>query len=472
MTGPLRHFKAVLALLFFLPFGGEQGTLDAQSQPEDAVEVTRILFVFDASNSMNAYWGRQRKWDVARALLSASLDSLYNIEGLELGLRVYGHGTKHIPGKQDCDDTELVVPIGPGRNLIIQQELKKLKAQGTTPIARSLLKAADDFAATSGPGKNVILLITDGIEACDEDPCAVSRALQAQGVTIKPFIIGIGLEEKYQDTFQCVGRYFDASKPEVFGEVLNIVIDQAIHRTSAQLDLLNAKGEPVQTNLPFEFIEKKSGHAVLQAVHTLNSAAVPDTLILNPVPRYDVVVHTLPPVIKEDVELTPRKHNHISISAPTGFIDLSTSQPRSPLNGLPVRITASGSDGCNLVHTQNVGTRQRYLTGTYDLEFGTLPPVKVEGVTIGDGRIVPVTISEPGTLRLNTSGMGYGGIFLETGDGRQLVVPFGGSDPSGQYNLQPGRYVVIFRAKRARQTELSVTHPLNLRSGGIHTLDF
>ena len=129
MTRPLRHFKAVLALLFFLPFGGEQGTLDAQSQPEDAVEVTRILFVFDASNSMNAYWGRQRKWDVARALLSASLDSLYNIEGLELGLRVYGHGTKHIPGKQDCDDTELVVPIGPGRNLIIQQELKKLKAQ-------------------------------------------------------------------------------------------------------------------------------------------------------------------------------------------------------------------------------------------------------------------------------------------------------------------------------------------------------
>ena len=113
---------------------------------------TRILFVFDASNSMNAFWGQRRKWDVARELLSASLDSLYRVEGVELGLRVYGHGTKHVQGQQDCDDTELIVPIGTGRNLIIQQELKKLRAQGTTPIARSLLLCADDFAQCEGPG--------------------------------------------------------------------------------------------------------------------------------------------------------------------------------------------------------------------------------------------------------------------------------------------------------------------------------
>ena len=259
----------VLSLLSFEARG--------QNGSSDPEETTRILFVFDASNSMNAFWGQRRKWDVARELLSASLDSLYGQEGLELGLRVYGHGTKHVPGKQDCDDTELIVPLGPGRNLIIQQELKKLRAQGTTPIARSLLHAADDFAQRTGPGRNVILLITDGIEACDEDPCAVSRALQAQGVTIKPFIIGIGLDEKYRDTFQCVGRYFDASRPEVFEEVLDIVIDQAIHSTSAQVDLLNSKGEPVVTNFAIDLVEQPTGHPVLEAVHTLNAAGLPDT---------------------------------------------------------------------------------------------------------------------------------------------------------------------------------------------------
>ena len=361
---------ALATVLLILPSEGQ-----GQNGTPETTETTRILFVFDASNSMNAYWGQRRKWDVARELLSASLDSLYGQEGLELGLRVYGHGTKHVPGQQDCDDTELIVPLGPGRNLIIQQELKKLRAQGTTPIARSLLRAADDFALRDGPGRNVILLITDGIEACDEDPCAVSRALQAQGVTIKPFIIGIGLDEKYRDTFQCVGRYFDASRPEVFEEVLDIVIDQAIHSTTAQVDLLNGKGEPVVTNFAVDLLERPSGHPVLEAVHTLNSAGLPDTLSINPVPTYDLTVHTLPPVHVNGIQLKPKVHNHIAVSAPTGFIDLTETRPHSALLNVPVRVTQK--DSCRHIHTQRVGTRERYLAGTYDLEFATTPVVRV-----------------------------------------------------------------------------------------------
>lgn len=431
---------------------------------------TRILFVFDASNSMNAFWGKQRKWDVARDLLSASLDSLYRIDGIELGLRVYGHGTKHVPGKQDCDDTELIVPIGPGRNLIIQQELKKLRAQGTTPIARSLLQAADDFKRCEGPGRNVVLLITDGIEACDEDPCAVSRALQAQGITIKPFIIGIGLEEKYRDTFQCVGRYFDAARPEVFKQVLGIVIDQAIHSTTAQIDLTDGAGAPVVTNFAVDLIERQSGQPVLEAVHTLNAMGNPDTISLNPIPSYDLTVHTLPPVHRNDIQLEAKKHNHIAVSVSTGFIDLSTSRSNSYLKNVPVRIIQK--DSCQTVHIQKVGTRERYLTGTYDLEFATTPIVKVEDVEIGEGRIVPVSIPEPGVLTLNTGTSGYGGI-IYLGEGRRdMVVPFSGSDPSGRYTLQPGPYMVIFRAKHTTKMDVTVTRPLDIRSAGNHSIDF
>lgn len=459
---------AAMAAVMMLP----SAELRSQRPAEDAGDdlPTRILFVFDASNSMNAFWGQQRKWDVARELLSASLDSLWGVEGIELGLRVYGHGTKHVPGQQDCDDTELVVPIGTGRNLIIQQELRKLRAQGTTPIARSLLQAADDFARTDGPGRNVIILVTDGIEACDEDPCAVSRALQAQGITIKPFIIGIGLEEKYRDTFQCVGRYFDAARPEVFREVLGIVIDQAIHSTTAQVDLLDGNGDPVVTNFAFDLVEQSTGHPVIEAVHTLNPQQVPDTLVLNPIPLYDLTVHTLPPVRVGNIRLTPKRHNHIEASVPTGFIDLSVDRPHSELMDVPVRVTRK--DSCGLVHIQQVGTMERYLAGTYDLEFGTTPVVRVEDVRIGDGRIVPVTLPEPGLLTLNTGTSGYGGI-LYLGEGRrEMVVHFSGRDPSGRYLLQPGPYMVMFRAKHASRTDLTVTRPLDIRAGGNHHIDF
>ena len=142
----------------------------------NAEAITHILFVFDASNSMNAYWEGKRKIEVATSLLSESLSSLYGIPGLKLGLRVYGHQTKFVQGEQDCDDTELVVPLAEGNNLLIQKALGRIQARGTTPIARSLERTAEDFPAEDA--RKVIVLITDGIEACDEDPCAVSRMLQ------------------------------------------------------------------------------------------------------------------------------------------------------------------------------------------------------------------------------------------------------------------------------------------------------
>ena len=61
---PLRHAALLLTLLLSAEWCG-QGELQAQTD-RNSEEVTRLLFVFDASNSMNAYWGRRRKWDVAR----------------------------------------------------------------------------------------------------------------------------------------------------------------------------------------------------------------------------------------------------------------------------------------------------------------------------------------------------------------------------------------------------------------------
>ena len=168
---------AIFSLSSYPPVAAQISTAtltyeSSQGSDDSDVGPTRILFVFDASNSMNAYWSGERKIVLATKLLSQSLETLYGTADLELGLRAYGHGTKHIEGQQDCDDTELIVPIKKGTNLIVKQELGRLQAQGTTPIARSLEKAAGDFP--SEPGRNIIILITDGIEACDEDPCAVS----------------------------------------------------------------------------------------------------------------------------------------------------------------------------------------------------------------------------------------------------------------------------------------------------------
>ena len=129
--------------------------------------VNRILFIFDASQSMLGRWQSGRKIDIAKDLLCDMLDSLKNIKNLELGLRVYGHKSSYPP--QDCDDTYLEVDFLNAKNAVdfIKRKLSVIKSRGTTPIAKSLEEGAKDFP---NDGRNIVILITDGKEECGMDP--------------------------------------------------------------------------------------------------------------------------------------------------------------------------------------------------------------------------------------------------------------------------------------------------------------
>ena len=156
-------------------------TLSGQREPElPPPPTTRILFVFDASKSMFGRWQSGTKIEVARRLMTKMLDSLSQLENrpFQLALRVYGHQKPSPP--QDCNDTKLEVGFGPKNIGQIKKTLKTIKPRGTTPIARSLLRSSTDFPKCDNC-RNIIVLITDGIEACDEDPCAASRLLQKEG---------------------------------------------------------------------------------------------------------------------------------------------------------------------------------------------------------------------------------------------------------------------------------------------------
>ncbi|HNP99300.1 MAG TPA: VWA domain-containing protein, partial [Bacteroidia bacterium] len=149
-------------------------TLSAQpNKRQKAPSLTRIEFLFDASQSMYGKWQSGAKIDVARLLMNKVLDSLRYIDNIELALRVYGHQKPYPP--QDCDDSRLEVPFSKGNISSIQQVLKNLVPKGTTPIAKSLELCGNDFPQS--PSRNILILVTDGIEECGGDPCAVSLAL-------------------------------------------------------------------------------------------------------------------------------------------------------------------------------------------------------------------------------------------------------------------------------------------------------
>ena len=75
--------------------------LTAQSQSK-----TRILFILDASNSMNLKWENQSRMESAKEILNSSIEELRGIPNLEIALRVYGHQSAVSNMSQDCNDTK------------------------------------------------------------------------------------------------------------------------------------------------------------------------------------------------------------------------------------------------------------------------------------------------------------------------------------------------------------------------------
>lgn len=450
-----------LPVFLMLTWGGwSQVSAEVDDEP------TRILFVFDASNSMNAFWGGSRKIETASNLLSETLRGLHQGDQLELGLRVYGHGTKHVQGQQDCDDTELVVPFSTYNNLIIKQTLSRIRAQGTTPIARSLEQAAYDFP--DSPGRNVIVLITDGIEACDEDPCAVSRALQSKGIVVKPFVIGMGIEDDLAESLRCIGNFYDAADPVAFEHVLQLVLEQALHNTTVHVDLLDSNGEALVTNLAYTFTDLRTDVHDPQWFHTMRWGNAPDTVYVDPLPTYRVTVHSLPPATLDSVVLKPGVHNTVTVpEMGQGHVQPQFARGiRTDYGAFDVSWHESGE--CHPFFTSPVGHELRLRTGEYDVFFPTHPPTWVRNVAVRENSHDLVEISGPGALVLTAATAGYAAILdRET---LSSVLQFEPGQCNGKHTLQPGEYTLLFRARNARGTLYSITEHFSITSGNTTNL--
>ncbi len=446
--------KYLLRIALFLLISGN-GLMAQQ-------EVTRILFVFDASNSMNARWQTQRKIEVARKLLKQSVDELQGKENLQLGLRVYGHQSSINDGEQDCDDTKLEVPLGYRNGNYIKKKIDEVQCKGTTPIARSLEKAATDFSDCENC-RNVIILITDGIEACDEDPCAVARALQAKNIILKPFVIGIGIDLEMMASLQCIGNFYDAASEDNFAQVLNIVITQALNSTTAQINLLNINKKPLETNVPITIYDNRTHEIMYNFVHTLNHLGNPDTLFLDPIFDYDVVAHTLPSVSKKGIKITPGIHNIIGLETPQGDLEIRMNGRPSDING--IKAIVRQADKFETVYAQDLNKRITYLVGTYDLEILTLPRTYINDVKINQSTTTSVEIPVPGVLLVKSIMAGFGAIMSEENNILTYVVSLDPNVSNQSFDLQPGKYRLVYRSKNSKEALFSIEKKFEITSG-------
>ena len=165
----MRRSAACLTLLFCLIAGS------VAAQP--------AMLVLDASGSM---WGRiegRTKIEIAREVV-AGLMSRWPV-GRPIGLMAYGHRRSG-----DCADIEVLAQPA-ADPAAITALVRRITPRGRTPMADSVRVAAEAL----GPGGGSVILVSDGIETCHPDPCAVAQAIARSGVRLVIHTVGFGISD-------------------------------------------------------------------------------------------------------------------------------------------------------------------------------------------------------------------------------------------------------------------------------------
>lgn len=188
-----------------------------------AFAAEQVMIVLDASGSM---WGQingKPKLEIARETLAKVLAD--TPRGMELGLIAYGHRQKG-----SCEDIELVVPAAAGTGPAIAGAAGKMKFLGMTPLSAAVTRAARELRHTER--KATVILITDGLETCQADPCAVGKALEESGVDFTAHVVGFGLSAEEGKQVACLaentgGRYFAAADADSLAQALTQTVVEA-----------------------------------------------------------------------------------------------------------------------------------------------------------------------------------------------------------------------------------------------------
>jgi Ca-activated chloride channel homolog len=211
--------------------------------PASADEPPRVLLLLDVSGSMgDRIAGGGTKMAAAKKALKSVAASLP--VGTQVGLRVYGSQISEPQSKNPkaCQDTRLAVPIGPLDRSQMNRAVDSFSPRGETPIAYSMGKAVDDLGDS---GKRVLILVSDGAENCDGDPCPVAKKLADRGVDLQFNAIGLAVDAKARKQLQCIakagdGAYYDANDTSSLDGSLRKLTQRALRP-------FDASGTPVRS---------------------------------------------------------------------------------------------------------------------------------------------------------------------------------------------------------------------------------
>jgi len=366
-----RFLLLAFGVLALQPFAHAQTGTSAKSN---------ILFILDGSGSMWAQIDNTPKIVIAKEVMINLIQQLP--DKVEAGLEVYGHRSKG-----DCNDIEIIAPVGKSDKAALIEQIQSIQPKGKTPITGSLKLAAEQLK--SAEEATTVVLISDGKETCEGDPCVLVRELKEQGIKVKVHVVGFDVNKDEREQLMCIaeaggGKYFTAQNAGELTDALTEVRREVI--TAAE----SKPQEPEPPSKPKVIKVVRPARGTIEIKNTQDGVYILDQQtgekkgysgssnkpVQVPVGTYKL---KFPNFVVEGIEVGPGEKKSIDASTLVGWISIPNTQ-----------------DGVYILD-QQTGEKKGYSgssnkpvqvpVGTYRLKF---PNFTVDGIVVEAGQRVVV----------------------------------------------------------------------------------
>jgi hypothetical protein len=274
---------------------GDPSTITQEGGVEGVVRQANLAFILDGSGSMNAELpgSGTTKLVVAKEVMNELVPQVpAEVNG---ALWIYGHRFPQDPKEESCKDIEKVFAMGPVDAAAYTQKINAILALGYTPISDSIEQAARDLPAGD---LNSIILVSDGEETCEGDPCALAEALKASDAGVTIHVVGYAVEEVAREQLECIaqvsgGTYHGAQDAAGLLQALEEAMAATVAETILRVELMGADGTEMRDDV---YLYEAGTDRLVSIYSTWKDNAVPPGI-------YDLVVTSQPPTVYQGLSI-------------------------------------------------------------------------------------------------------------------------------------------------------------------------
>ncbi len=289
---------------------GTANNIIQQTQAKTIKQQVNLIFILDASGSMNAELPGSggKKLAIAKEVLAKVFPKIPT--SIKSALWVYGHRYPQKPQNKSCLDIENIFPLGSINVKAYVQKINEISAIGYTPIAESIKRAVKTFPSKEDQ-YNTIILVSDGEETCGGNPCNIADKFKNEKSAVTIHVVGYDVNEKTREQLNCIaqtsgGVYFDAQDAtgllQSLEKAMEATISETILRVEVQKPNGNKEGEDISLYKTGTNLEQKIGRYLCWK----DIAAPPG--------NYDLVIESLPWILYKNIKIEKKLTTVVRLS--------------------------------------------------------------------------------------------------------------------------------------------------------------